>query len=406
MRILIINKFLYPKGGVETYILSLGKKLIENGHTIEYYGMKSDKNIVGNQYGIYSDNIDFSNYRIIDYLKTARIIYSKKNAELVLSLLEKMDPDIVHVNNFNYQLTPSILDAIDRYRKNNSKNIRIIYTAHDYSLICPAHSIKNRKTGNKECLLCVKKSVYSCVKYRCIKESLLKSIIGTIERLSALRHNSYSSIDKIICPSIMCKEYIDKYELFKDKTIVLYHFVDEYEYCKFLSKENLNKEDYVLVASSLTAEKGMDILCETIKKLPQINFIIAGEGIFEKKLSNLENVTLVGRVDHSKLIKMMNKAKALVFPSDWQEVFGLSCAECISAGTPVIASEIGGLPEVITNNKNGILIKPNNVQELEKALRKLYTKDYEGLCEGCRNTEYSGIDEYIKKLIRIYEGLS
>ena len=102
MKILMVNKFLYPRGGVETYMLQLGEQLVKRGHIVEYFGMFDSRNIVGNSSNIYTDNIDFSNFKKSDALKVFALAYSLGNKKLIKELLYNFAPDVVHLNNINY----------------------------------------------------------------------------------------------------------------------------------------------------------------------------------------------------------------------------------------------------------------------------------------------------------------
>ena len=59
MKILLVNKYLYRKGGAETYFIKLGEYLKSLGNEVEYFGMADERNCVGNRVGAYTENIDF-----------------------------------------------------------------------------------------------------------------------------------------------------------------------------------------------------------------------------------------------------------------------------------------------------------------------------------------------------------
>ena len=94
-------------------------------------------------------------------------------------VLEDFQPDVCHLNNFNYQLTPSILLEIAKWKKEGHP-CRVIFTAHDYQLVCPNHMCNNPNTG-ENCEKCLGGHFRSCVKGRCIHGSLAKSVIGMLE---------------------------------------------------------------------------------------------------------------------------------------------------------------------------------------------------------------------------------
>ena len=110
MKVLMVNKFLYPAGGAETYVFKLGKYLEEHGCQVEYFGMYHPENAAGNSLGLYGKAVDFHRKGILsNMINPLKVIYSPDARKKISWILEKFRPDVMHVNNFNYQLTPSIL---------------------------------------------------------------------------------------------------------------------------------------------------------------------------------------------------------------------------------------------------------------------------------------------------------
>ena len=116
MKVLMINKFLYPKGGAETYTLALGKMLQIHGHDVQYFGLNNKKNTVGNQIGVYVKDIDFSKGIRKNLSAPFRIIYSSEARRKIRMVLDDFQPDVVHLNNIQYHLTPSIILEIHKWR--------------------------------------------------------------------------------------------------------------------------------------------------------------------------------------------------------------------------------------------------------------------------------------------------
>ncbi len=155
MKILLVNKYLYPKGGAETYVFKLGETLQKMGHEVEYFGMYHKDNIVGNSSGQYTSNMDFHGDSLIKMVSNSmKIIYSSEARKKIRKVLDNFKPDVCHLNNFNYQLTPSIILEIVKWRKESGRECKIVYTAHDLQLVCPNHLMMNPVTGNicKKCL--------------------------------------------------------------------------------------------------------------------------------------------------------------------------------------------------------------------------------------------------------------
>ena len=140
MRVLIINKFLYPNGGSETYIFKLGEALEQHGHEVQYFGMEHEGRCVGNRVNAYTSDMDFHGGSKLSKLTyPIKTIYSKEAREKLRLVLDDFKPDVCHLNNFNYQLTPSIILEIVKWRKETGRDCKIIFTAHDYQLVCPNH---------------------------------------------------------------------------------------------------------------------------------------------------------------------------------------------------------------------------------------------------------------------------
>ena len=102
MRVLLVNKFLYPKGGSETYTFKLGNTLEEYGHSVQYFGLESPKNIVGNNAGEYVSDIDFNRGIRKNLTAPFRIIYSSEAKRKITRVLYDFEPDVVHMNNIQF----------------------------------------------------------------------------------------------------------------------------------------------------------------------------------------------------------------------------------------------------------------------------------------------------------------
>ena len=150
MKVLIINKFLYPNGGSETYIFKLGEALEQHGHEVQYFGMEHEGRCVGNRVNAYTSDMDFHGGSKLSKLTyPIKTIYSKEARVQLRKVLDDFKPDVCHLNNFNYQLTPSIILEIVKWRKETGRDCKIIFTAHDYQLVCPNHMLNNPNTHQK-----------------------------------------------------------------------------------------------------------------------------------------------------------------------------------------------------------------------------------------------------------------
>lgn len=396
MRILMVNKFLYPKGGVETYVIKLGKILQSHGHEVQYFGLANKKNILGNMTGSYVSNIDFNEGICKNLMAPLRIIYSFEARKKIRKVLEDFQPDIVHLNNIQFHLTPSIILEIEKYRKENKKNIKIIYTAHDYQLVCPSHGLFDNK--NQICEKCINGNYIHCLKTKCVKNSIMKSFLGMLDACFWKIKKGYTYIDKIICCSEFLKTKLDVQERYSNKTVVIHNFVDVIE------QMDVEKEDYVLEFGHLSKEKGTLTLLEAAKKMPDVKFIFAGFGDAIKEIAQVPNAEYVGFQTGKELELLIRKAKISVCPSECYENCPFSVIESQGYGTPVIASRIGGIPELIDEGKTGLLFQAGNAYELEKQLNYLLSSEkiLKEYSTNCRNKQFETYDSYYQKLMNIY----
>lgn len=397
MKILIVNKFLYPHGGSETYALKIGKFLKEKGHEVEYFGMEDRRNIVGNSRGAYTSNMDFHTGKWVKFLYPFKIIYSVEARKKIREVLESLNPDVVHLNNFYFQITPSILYEIKKFEKVKQKRIKIVFTAHDYHLICPNHMLRRFAT-NENCERCVCGDFFNCISGKCIHGSIVKSSIGCMEAYVYKFLKTYRFIDIIICPTAFMKSKLDRNRVLRDKTMVLHNFIDE------ISHGNI-KKDYVLYFGRYSKEKGIETLIEVCKQLTDIPFIFAGTGPLEEEINKVCNIRNMGFMKGEELYDLIAQAKFSICPSEWYENCPFSVMESIMYGTPVLGADIGGIPELIEDKKNGELFISGDKENLSKKIKNLWVnKDKcKKYVAGCQKSNLITIEEYYQKLIGIYK---
>jgi len=394
----MVNKFLHPNGGSETYIFKLGDYLKSLGHDVEYFGMDHEKRVVGNSVGSYTSSLDFKTSKKDNLLYPLKIIYSKEARKKIREVLDSFKPDIVHLNNFNFQLTPSVIYETKKYEKQTKNKVKIIFTAHDYQLICPNHMMNN-PISKMNCGKCLGGKFINCVKGKCIHGSTVKSIIGSIEGYLYNTLKTYKYIDAIICPSQFMAEKMNSNPMFKNKTITLHNFIDAVE-----AKE-VQKEDYILYFGRYSEEKGFKTLLNVCKSLPEIQFVFAGTGPLENEISSVENVKNIGFVTGDALETLIRRAKFSIYPSEWYENCPFSIMESQMFLTPVLGADIGGIPELIRDGETGELFKSGDAGGLRIKIIELYGNDkkIKLYSENCKNIKFDSISEYYQKLIKIYQ---
>lgn len=399
MKILFINKYLYQKGGSETYVIKLGDYLAKQGHEVQYFGMDDEKRIVGNNVGLYIKQMDFHDTKkFARFINPIKTIYSLESRRKLQSILNDFEPDVVHLNNFNYQITPSVILEIVSWRTQHNKSIRIIYTAHDYNLICPNHLLYN-PNNHQTCEMCLGGYFYWCTKRKCIHNSILKSIIGSFEGYYWKLRETYKYIDCIICCSSFMKSRLDTNPLFLKKTILLQNFIN-------IKKENdYKKKNYVLYFGRLSEEKGIMTLINACIDLPNINFVFAGTGPLSERTRGVPNIESVGFVDGKELERLISEALFSVCPSECYDNCPFSVMESQALGTPVLGANIGGIPELIQSGQTGDLFIPGDIGDLKKRILDLWNdrNRIEKYSYNCKDVCFLDINQYYSKLIKLYE---
>lgn len=399
MKILMINKFLHPNGGSETYIFKLGAYLQSMGHEVQYFGMEHEGRCVGNRVNAYTSDMDFHGGSKLSKLTyPLKTIYSSEARKKLRLVLEDFQPEVCHLNNFNYQLTPSTLLEIAKWKKEGHP-CRVIFTAHDYQLVCPNHMCNNPNTG-ENCEKCLGGHFGNCTKGKCIHGSLAKSAVGTLEAMLWNGCGVYKNIDVMICCSEFLKTKMDCNPLFAGKTLALHNFVDKVE------REKTEKQDYVLYFGRFSREKGIDTLLKVCKALPDIPFVFAGTGPLEGEIAGVPNIKNVGFQRGQALENLIRQARFSVYPSQWYENCPFSVMESQLYGTPVLGADIGGIPELIEVGKTGELFESGNAAQLEKKIRTLW-EDREltdRYSENCAHLRFDDVAAYTEKLLKLYRG--
>lgn len=303
MKILMVNKFLYPRGGAETYMLQIGEYLSSLGHEVEYFGMHDQRNVVGNSLGLGTTNMDFHSSRFQQFGYPFRILYSFEAKKKIRHIIQAFSPDIVHLNNVYYHLSPSVIDAADEL------GVLIVETVHDFYLQCPNHLLLDM-TNMTLCTLCVDGSLWNCVKRRCIHDSFPKSLVGSAEgRLHQIKR-TYDKVSRFICPSRFMEQMLQKNLQFRGKTVMLQNFV----YTKACNP--VEKGDYVLYFGRLSEEKGFDRFLDACRLTPEIPYIVAGSGPLQSFLERMSppNVQYIGFQRGDTLRTLVQRARVVYLP--------------------------------------------------------------------------------------------
>lgn len=406
MRILMVNKFLYPNGGSETYMFQLGKYLEQEGNSIQYFGMEHPDRCVGNAVNAYTSTMDFHTSKGLSKISYAfKTIYSIEARKKLRLVLDNFKPEVVHLNNFNYQLTPSMIVEIVKWRRETGCKCRIVFTAHDFQLICPNHQLFN-PIGNHVCEKCIGKGnmrFLNCVKGKCIHASSVRSLLGFCEAYYWNARSIYQYLDAVICPSMFMQEKMNTNPLLASKTIFLRNFATSPKASDDIASLNIPQR-YVLYFGRFSSEKGISTLLKAAEALPDIPFVFAGNGPLREQVDTGKNIMNVGFLSGGLLYALIQNASFSVIPSEWYENCPYSVIESLMLSTPVLGAQIGGIPELIDDGRTGELFRSGDADDLKNKIQGLWEHEERVNLyrKNCKTVSFDTVADYAQKLMGIY----
>jgi len=399
MRVILVNKFYYNRGGDCIYTLRLESLLKRNGHEVAIFSMQHKENFVNRYSDYWVSNIDFNNKNPKDIIRSvSRPLYSREVINKFNKLLNDFLPDVVHLNNVHTHISP-IISNIAQKRK-----IPIIWTLHDYKLICPNYLFYR---DEEVCELC-SENLRSVIKMKCIKKNLLGSMLAYWESKKWNRNILENNTNIFISPSKFLKNKMMDSGFVSNKIVQIYNSISFTDIDKKKLVEDHLKSDYYVYFGRLTKEKGIETLLNAACMLKDFKLKIFGSGPLEEKLKkqfNYEHIQFYGHKSWAELKVELLNAKFFVIPSEWYENNPLSIIEAFSLGLPGIGSRIGGIPELIQNNFTGLLFAPKNVSELSEKIEELFNSNNleTFVLNAFTFSRQFGEDEYYEKLLSLYK---
>jgi len=410
LKILLVNKYHYFRGGSETYYFGLADALRKAGHEVIFFSMKDKRNLPCKQSRYFVSNIEFNgDLSLREKIHAgSRMIYSLEAKRKMERLIRDERPDIVHINLFHRVLTASVVDAAKKY------GIPVVFTMHDLNCICPNHTMLDH---GKICEKCINGNYLYCVKNVCFKNSRVKCAMAAAESTFNRMSGLYNKIDAYITPSAFYKRKLIESGITKKPVIHMKNFLPEgteYGWKGICG-------DYLLYYGRLSEEKGIMTLIEAARFMSGISLKIVGtgpeEGKIRKKIQEygLENrVTMEGFKSGDELLKYIDEAKCVVVPSEWYEASGYTACEAQARGKIVIASDMGGLPENIEDGVTGFVYRTGRkgaseapsyrIRELIHKVHEMDDNEYRKMSEAAvkrAEKDYSS-EAYITKLEKLY----
>lgn len=369
MKVLLVNKFFYPRGGAENSFFETARLLERKGHQVVFFSMEHPKNKPSAFAPYFVSNVELNEGGggLMHNLKTiGRIHYSFEARRKIEKLIKAERPDIAHLNNISHQISPSIIDSLRKF------GIPIVMSLRDFKLTCPVYSLLR---DGKPCDECRGGRFYKVFANRCTKGSTLKSGVNMTEMY--LHHrlmHVYEKIDEFISPSrFLLKKTLEMG--FKGSINHLPNFVSVDEYTPSYSSEG----DSIVYVGRLSEEKGVSTLIESVKDV-NITLKIIGDGPLmpslkeEVRARGQRNVLFLGFKSGEELKDEIRSSLFTVISSELYENNPRSVLEAFALGKPVIGARIGGIPELVKDNVTGFLFTPASSEDLKNKIRAFLEK--------------------------------
>jgi glycosyltransferase involved in cell wall biosynthesis len=401
MRVLIANKFFYRNGGSEVVMFQERDYLKANGVEVVDFSMEDPRNFESPysshfvRHRAYSGN---GGGPIARGKAALELIHSREAVRKMTELIDRERPDIVHCHNIYHQLTPSIIGAAKR------KGLPVVLTLHDYKPVCPVYT---RLRDGHVCSDCLEGNFFKVITNRCADGSLGRSTLLLLEAVTQKMLGNYEAVDVVLAPSRFMAEAVIGHRFEAHKVRVLPNGVDV-ESIRAATADH----DYLLYMGRITREKGIETLLKAHARMDaDIKLLIAGTGPLEKELrTKYPNVKFLGYVAGGELADVVARASAVVVPSEWYENCPMSVLEAMAYGKPVIASEIGGIPELVVNMQTGLLFAPGDASALQTCMEKImHNRDLRaefGRAARRRAEEKFSLKTHDEQLMRTYAELT
>ena len=394
MKILIVNKFYYNRGGDCTCTINLEHMLHANGYETAVYAMDYPENIQTPFSKYFAKEVSFSGGIKNKLAAAARIFGGAGVKASFAKILNEFKPDIVHFNNIHSYLSPVIVKMAKDF------GAKTIWTMHDYKLVCPSYSCL---LNGKSCELCIGGDKKNVLKTRCMKNSLSASLLAYLEAMKWSTDKLEKYTDVYVCPSKFMADKMAQGGFDKNKIKVVCNFIPDTMINNITVKTE--RKSYYAYVGRLSQEKGVATLIKVASQLPH-TIKIAGDGPLAAELKDrykdCKNIEFLGRLNSSQVAELLSNAKFSVMPSECYENNPMGVIESLCFGTPVIGAKIGGIPELLEPS-NGMLFRSGDEKSLNKTIDTMWSLEYDYQQISKDSIERFNSRVYLNKVLDTYK---
>jgi glycosyltransferase involved in cell wall biosynthesis len=338
LKILQVHNYYQQPGGEDQVYLAECELLEQHGDSVE-------------QYALHNEAIN----RTPAVKAAFETIWNANSYRAVRKFIHRYRPDVLHCHNTFPIVSPAVYYAAAADR------VPVVQTVQNYRLICPAATLLR---DGRTCEVCVGRLfaapgvLHACYRGSRSASAALAAML-TLHRLAGTWHDK---VHVYLTPTNFVKSKLCQGGLPAERILVKPNFLP--------SDPGLGPGDggYALFVGRLSPEKGLTTLLRCWRRVPEFPLKIAGSGPMldnvRSQARDLPHVSVLGFQERIEVLDLMKKAAFLVVPSEWYEGFPMTVVEAMGCGTPVVASDLGSLREVVVEGMVGARFKPGDADDL------------------------------------------
>ncbi len=363
MRILLVgNAWTAGPGGAETMLVLTATLLREAGHEVEPFAVAGPRTLPAATSPAFPPAAGAAARTRAG--EAVAGVWSRRAFTALTRLVDDWRPDVVHVHHVYERLTLSVLDALRR------RGVPTVMTLHDYKPVCPNYRLY---AGDAPCTRCLSGRYAQVVRHRCLEGSRWRSVAAAADAYLGRARDVYGGVSAFVAPSAFLRDRVVEGGLPPERLHVLPNPV----LAAGAPRGEPAPGDPVLFAGRLVAEKGPATLLDAARLLPPgVRVRIVGSGRLEAEVRARVAVQglpvdLAGPTDPAGVAAQLRSAACAVVPSLWWENCPMVVLEAGAQGVPVVASAVGGVPELVADGETGLLVPPGDARALAAALTRL-----------------------------------
>jgi glycosyltransferase involved in cell wall biosynthesis len=382
MKVLLCHNYYQQRGGEDESFDAEARLLEAHGHEVHRHTVHNES--IGRSGG---------------WRTAMQSVWNRTSYASVRQLIRDVRPDVMHCTNTFPLLSPSVYAAAAR------ECVPILQSLRNYRLLCPSALLLRNGAVCTECL--GRTVAWPGIAHGCYRGSRAASaVVAGMTAIHRLAGTWRKYVDLYFTPTEFARQQFVSAGFAPERIAVKPNFIDPDP------GPGDGADGFAVFVGRLSEEKGIATLLSAWSRLAgRIPLKIVGDGPLASQVvaatRNDGSVEWVGARPHAEVLDLVGRAQVLVMPSIWYETFGRTVIEAFARGTPVIASRLGCMAELVTDGFNGRLFRPGDTADLAATVRRVFdeTSAGSGMRAAARDTyaaQYTGEINH-RLLIELYE---